>query len=570
MYANNHIQKTLADLLDGGRKLTREEIISVILPAADILADMHSRGSIHGHISPKAILLHDNSQLFFCCPLSLKTQTGLLANIKAAGSSLGYTVSLANWSGSYTSNDMPYRALETYMRAPLTPSADIYSLCAVMYHALTGIPPKNAQERMYDNSDIFSDLFDTAGTSAAEIIAKGMSLMPTERYTDIKALADALTALNVSNMETEQKDTEKEAFKDDSKIFPDRPAIKYTRAKERFVLPADFLDILTARYKKSGQNFHRNRITSIVFHQSFDLMIELKPPIFFVQKTSDSLDDPVAWLEEDFLCTGIRDGICLHISANGVIHTSISCRGMFADCQNLERINFNSSLDTSAAVDMRRMFYGCRHLSSLNLSGFDTSKVETMESMFEGCGSFSLPDLKKIVESLDFSGITGDGLKNMYKGTVFESELTALNLFPASNPPVEKRFSPMEHIRLLCEDFAAKYPKRYRTGISDVLKAGLGLKNETVYLSHDDTWLKSGKNGFAITDHGFVCRNLMQDPQRLTFKAFKAAKKLSPITSKISDANILADGQPIVYVTAASDNEKKDLNNLIQSIQKTL
>ncbi len=563
---NTPVSKTLADLLKSRGTLTQDQILTLLKPVMTALTGLHKQNRVHGHISPETITLHDNSRLFFCCPLSLKTQTGLLANIKASGNSLGYTFSLASCTDGYISDDLPYRALETYMRVPLTPATDVYSLCAVMYHALTGIPPKNAQERIYDNSDIFSNLFDTVDTAAAEIIAKGMSLMPKERYTDIKALADALNALTVSNPETEQKNTEKEPFKDDSKIFPDRPAIKYTRAKERIVLPADFLDILTSRYKKSGQNFHRDRITSIVFHQSFDLMIELKPPIFAVQKTSDGLDDPVTWLEEDFLCTGIRDGICLHISANGIIHTSVSCRGMFADCQNLERINFNSSLDTSAAVDMSRMFYGCRSLSSLDLSGFDTSKVGTMESMFEGCGSFGFPDLKKIVESLDFSGITGDGLKNMFKGTVFEHELTALNLFPTSNPSFEKLFSPMDRIRLLCKDFAAKYPKRYRTDISDVLKAGLGLKNETVYLSHDDTWLKSGKNGFAITDHGFVCRNLMQNPQRLTFKAFKAAKKLSPITS----ANILADGQPIVYVTAPSDNEKKDLNNLIQSIQKTL
>ena len=563
---NTPVSKTLADLLKSRGTLTQDQILTLLKPVMTALTGLHKQNRVHGHISPETITLHDNSRLFFCCPLSLKTQTGLLANIKASGNSLGYTFSLASCTDGYISDDLPYRALETYMRVPLTPATDVYSLCAVMYHALTGIPPKNAQERIYDNSDIFSNLFDTVDTAAAEIIAKGMSLMPKERYTDIKALADVLNALTVSNPETEQKNTEKEPFKDDSKIFPDRPAIKYTRAKERIVLPADFLDILTSRYKKSGQNFHRDRITSIVFHQSFDLMIELKPPIFAVQKTSDGLDDPVTWLEEDFLCTGIRDGICLHISANGIIHTSVSCRGMFADCQNLERINFNSSLDTSAAVDMSRMFYGCRSLSSLDLSGFDTSKVGTMESMFEGCGSFGFPDLKKIVESLDFSGITGDGLKNMFKGTVFEHELTALNLFPTSNPSFEKLFSPMDRIRLLCKDFAAKYPKRYRTDISDVLKAGLGLKNETVYLSHDDTWLKSGKNGFAITDHGFVCRNLMQNPQRLTFKAFKAAKKLSPITS----ANILADGQPIVYVTAPSDNEKKDLNNLIQSIQKTL
>ena len=96
----------------------------------------------------------------------------------------------------------------------------------------------------------------------------------------------------------------------------------------------------------------------------------------------------------------------------------------------------------------------------------------------------------------------------MVKGTAFERELTSLSQSIASHPPVEQLLKPMERVRLLCEDFASKHPKRYNIAISDVLKTGLGLTDKKVYLSHDDTWLKSGKNGFAVTDHGFVCHLL--------------------------------------------------------------
>lgn len=46
---------------------------------------------------------------------------------------------------------------------------------------------------------------------------------------------------------------------------------------------------------------------------------------------------------------------------------------------------------------------------------------------------------------------------------------------------------------------------------------GLGIKNdEEVYLVHDDTWLKSGKVGFAITSKGLYCRLTKLERTRFT------------------------------------------------------
>ena len=42
---------------------------------------------------------------------------------------------------------------------------------------------------------------------------------------------------------------------------------------------------------------------------------------------------------------------------------------------------------------MRYMFYDCNALKTLDVSGFDTSKVTEMRSMFEGCGSLTSLDL---------------------------------------------------------------------------------------------------------------------------------------------------------------------------------
>ena len=54
---------------------------------------------------------------------------------------------------------------------------------------------------------------------------------------------------------------------------------------------------------------------------------------------------------------------------------------MFYKCQILEYINFGN-FDTSSVVDMSYMFAGCSILTSYNLSSFNTSKVKDMEGLF--------------------------------------------------------------------------------------------------------------------------------------------------------------------------------------------
>ena len=50
-------------------------------------------------------------------------------------------------------------------------------------------------------------------------------------------------------------------------------------------------------------------------------------------------------------------------------------------------------LRTVIVRDMSKMFYGCKKLTSLDLSSFNTANVTTMESMFESCGKLTTLDL---------------------------------------------------------------------------------------------------------------------------------------------------------------------------------
>ena len=65
---------------------------------------------------------------------------------------------------------------------------------------------------------------------------------------------------------------------------------------------------------------------------------------------------------------------------------------MFYECNSLQSLDM-SSFDTSKCTDMAGMFEGCSSLTSLNLSSFNTSNVESMLHMFAGCSNLKSLEL---------------------------------------------------------------------------------------------------------------------------------------------------------------------------------
>ena len=85
---------------------------------------------------------------------------------------------------------------------------------------------------------------------------------------------------------------------------------------------------------------------------------------------------------------------------------------------SLKSINLNN-VNTSSAKRMHSMFYECSVLETLNLSSFDTSKVTSMWNMFYGCTS---------IKSLDLSNFDTSEL-NYTRGMFYScSSLLFLNL----------------------------------------------------------------------------------------------------------------------------------------------
>ena len=86
---------------------------------------------------------------------------------------------------------------------------------------------------------------------------------------------------------------------------------------------------------------------------------------------------------------------------SGQINILTKMTGMFYNCKALTSIDL-SGFDTSNVTSMSTMFYNCNALTSLDLSGFDTSNVTSMANMFYGCRALTSLD----ISSFDTSNVT--------------------------------------------------------------------------------------------------------------------------------------------------------------------
>jgi surface protein len=91
---------------------------------------------------------------------------------------------------------------------------------------------------------------------------------------------------------------------------------------------------------------------------------------------------------------------------------------MFYNCSSLTSLDV-SGFDTSSVTNMVYMFYNCSSLTSLDVSGFDTSSVTNMSFMFYNCSSLT---------SLDVSSFNTSSVANMVYMFAFCSSLTSLDV----------------------------------------------------------------------------------------------------------------------------------------------
>ena len=91
---------------------------------------------------------------------------------------------------------------------------------------------------------------------------------------------------------------------------------------------------------------------------------------------------------------------------------------MFEGCKALTNINL-SSFDTSKVNFFTNMFSSCSNLTTLDLSNFDTSNVTYMSGMFYSCSKLS-----SIIGTLDLYSCTSSPLSSMFASC---KDLTNIN-----------------------------------------------------------------------------------------------------------------------------------------------
>lgn len=92
--------------------------------------------------------------------------------------------------------------------------------------------------------------------------------------------------------------------------------------------------------------------------------------------------------------------------------------GMFAYCRSLPELDLNN-FNTANVVNMANMFEACYDLKKLNLKSFNTRKVTRMDSMFTDCHNLT---------ELDVSGFDTRNVQSMSQMFRFCNSLTYLNL----------------------------------------------------------------------------------------------------------------------------------------------
>ena len=112
-------------------------------------------------------------------------------------------------------------------------------------------------------------------------------------------------------------------------------------------------------------------------------------------------------------------------SENGSVEANTNGSGMFAYLDNVSTLDL-SGLDTSNMTSMSKMFYNSKSLTNIDTSGFDTSKVVNMNGMFWGCNNL------KNIDVSNFKTSKVIDMNNMFADC---SSLTTLDLsnFDTSN-----------------------------------------------------------------------------------------------------------------------------------------
>jgi serine/threonine protein kinase len=178
-------------------KVTFEEICAIIDPVCDALEYVHAKQFIHRDIAPDNIMIRSDGRPMLIDFGAIKI-IAQETQIRSGSGQKSFAVAKQHYS--------PPEQLD--QDAALDPRADIYALGAVLYRAVTGNPPADADKRkngvILKNVDAYVPVAKAARIAlpvgAAETIDRALSLKPEKRQDSI---AEFRAALKGNAAETE-------------------------------------------------------------------------------------------------------------------------------------------------------------------------------------------------------------------------------------------------------------------------------------------------------------------------------------------------------------------------------
>ena len=166
------------------------------------------------------------------------------------------------------------------------------------------------------------------------------------------------------------------------------------------VYDASHVDIEYARIDKEGQPGYFTSTPDASGKEAYAALSDEGKTVTFyydTQKASRSGVVEINNFDHHTVTTAMFD-------ASFADYRPTSTTNWFCECYNLTSITGINYLKTENVTDMLQMFFGCRSLTSLDVSNFKTDNVTSMSSMFNGCSGLT---------SLDLSGFKTDNVTDM-------------------------------------------------------------------------------------------------------------------------------------------------------------
>ena len=183
------------------------------------------------------------------------------------------------------------------------------------------------------------------------------------------------------------------------------------------------INIMKSRYENSNdeeRSFWQdaNNIKTITFFNKIE-----EPEDYYMEfDVSEDYDGSVM----AYLIPNYSSNYDLYIMSDGEIYLNPNSKKLFAGMRNLTNIYNLNYVNTSMVTDMSYMFYNCRNLTELDVSGFDTSNVTDMNSMFSGIGWFASSFSLNLGDNFNISNVTD--MEDMFCG--INSSYQIPSMFP--------------------------------------------------------------------------------------------------------------------------------------------